>query len=271
MPTSSPSPSPSPSPPSSAAPAQPAHIKVFWQPGCSSCLRTKEFLTKQGIAYESINVQDNDAALAELLRLGARGLPVVSLGDRFTLCQSFGDLLKFIDVKTRLGDALSPAELVAKIDLVLTAAARYTRQFPEAQLKLQFRDRKRTQGATAFHVFRVVEMTLDAADGEGLHVEGFRDVPPADWSGNDIADWGLQVRDRALAWWAAQTDRELAYSISTYYGDRPLHDVLDRTAWHAAQHTRQLMLMLESIGIAPDRPLTAEDLRGLPVPDEVWG
>jgi len=69
----------------------------------------------------------------------------------------------------------------------------------------------------------------------------------------------------------AQSDRTLQYTISTYYGERPLHDVLDRTAWHAAQHTRQLMLMLESSGMAPDRPLTGDDLRGLPVPDEVWG
>jgi glutaredoxin len=252
-------------------PQPPAHIKVFWQPGCSSCLRTKEFLTKQGIEFESVNVQGNDEALAELRRLGARGLPVVSLGDRFTLCQSFGDLLKFLDVKTRLSDPLPPTQLFEKIDLVLTAAARYTRQFPEDQLKQLFRDRNRTQGATAFHVFRVVEMTLDAAGGKGLHVEGFRDQPPPEWTGKDIAEWGLKVRDRALSWWRTQTDRELKYTIATYYGQRALHDVLDRTAWHAAQHTRQLMLMLESIGIQPDRPLTAEDLRGLPVPDEVWG
>lgn len=36
------------------APALP--IKVFWQPGCSSCLRTKEFLQKNGVVFESVNV-----------------------------------------------------------------------------------------------------------------------------------------------------------------------------------------------------------------------
>jgi hypothetical protein len=49
-----------------------------------------------------------------------------------------------------------------------------------------------------------------------------------------------------------------------------MHDVFERTAWHAAQHTRQMNLMLETYGITPDRPLSAEDLKGLPVPDEVW-
>ena len=76
----------------------PAHIKLFWKPGCSSCLRTKEFLIKQGIEYESVNAEDNPAALEELRALGARGLPVISLGQRFTLCQSFGDVLKFLDL-----------------------------------------------------------------------------------------------------------------------------------------------------------------------------
>ena len=79
----------------SATAAAPAGIKLFWKPGCSSCLRTKEFLVKQGIGFESVNAEGNPAALAELKALGARGLPVISLGNRFTLCQSFGQVLKF--------------------------------------------------------------------------------------------------------------------------------------------------------------------------------
>ncbi len=249
----------------------PARIKLFWKPGCSSCLRTKEFLVKQGISFESVNAQDNAAALAELRELGARGLPVISLGRRFTLCQSFNDVLKFLDLQVRLADLLPPAELFRRLDVILTAAARYTRQFSEPQLGTIFRDRNRTIGATAFHVFRVVEMGIDAAERKGMNVEGFADQPPPEWTGDDIADWGLKMRDRALAWWQAQHDRELAWTVPTYYGDRPLHDVLERMTWHAAQHTRQLMLMLESAGLQPDRPLTADDLRGLPVPDAVWG
>jgi len=39
--------------------------------------------------------------------------------------------------------------------------------------------------------------------------------------------------------------------------------VLERTAWNAAQQTRRVILMLESNGIEPDRPLTAADLDGM--------
>lgn len=249
----------------------PARFKLFWKPGCSSCLRTKEFLIKQGIEFESVNAEEDPTALDELRALGARGLPVIALGQRFTLCQSFGDVMQFLELKLRLGDPLPPAQLFDKLGLILAAAARYTRQFPPAQLKTTFRNRKRTQGALAYHIFRVVEMGIDAAERRGMNVEGFSDQPPPDWSGDDIADWGLTVRDRAMAWWNAQADRELKYRVPTYYGQRELHDVLERMTWHAAQHTRQLILMLESGGTAADRPLSPEDLRGLPVPDEVWG
>ena len=254
-----------------AAVAAPGRIKVFWQPGCSSCLRTKEFLTKQGLDFESINVHNNPAGMAELAALGARSVPVVALGGRYTLCQSFGDVVKFLDLKTKLMDPLPPEQLVAKLELILTSAVRYTRQFNEDQLHEVFRNRDRTPGGTAFHIFRVAEMGLEAAQGVELKFESFDDVPPADWTAADIADWGLQVRDRILAWWDQQTDRELHYNVSTYYGQRTLHDVLERTTWHTAQHTRQLLLMLDSHGIVPDRPITADDLAGLPVPDEVWG
>ena len=49
-----------------------------------------------------------------------------------------------------------------------------------------------------------------------------------------------------------------------------MQEFYERTAWHAAQHARQLQLVLESIGLAPDRPLTDEDLAGLPLPTSVW-
>ena len=249
----------------------PTRIKLFWKPGCSSCLRTKEFLVKQDIDFESVNAQDNPAALAELKALGARGLPVISRGGQFTLCQSFQDVLKFLDLKMRLADPLPPAELFKRLDHILASAARYSRQFAPEQLDVVFRNRNRTQGALAFHIFRVVEMGIDAAEGKGMNVDHFNDLPPADWTWDDIAGWGLKIRDRAAAWWGAQSDRALKYTVPTYYGERELHIVLERTVWHAAQHTRQLALMLESTGVEPDRPLTADDLRGLPVPDEVWG
>ena len=247
-----------------------AHIKVFWQPGCSSCLRTKEFLTKQGIEFESLDVHNDPAARAQLVELGARSVPVVSIGKRYTFCQSIHDVIQFLDLKTKVMDPLPPAQLIGRLDAVLSANGRYVRQFRDEQLRVPFRNRNRTPAGLGFHVFRVAEMGMQAAQGIPLRFEAFDEAPPADWNGQQIAAWGDGVHRRLMDWWGTLADPEVDFTVQTYYGTRPFHEVLERTAWHSAQHTRQVMLMLESNGIAPDRPLSGADLAGLPLPDEVW-
>ena len=252
----------------SSAPA--ARIKVFWQPGCTSCLRTKEFLTSQGIEFESFDVHNDPAGMAELRALGARSVPIVALAGRFTYAQSLVDVIKFLDLKTKAMEPLAPGQLAARLDVVLEAAARFTRQFRDERFQLVFRNRNRTAAGIAFHVFRVAQMGLEASRKIPLQFEGFNDLPPDAWSAEDIALWGDGIRAELHAWWSAEADRALAYRVPTYYGMRTMHDVLERTAWHAAQHTRQLMLILQTYGVEPPRPLTPEDLAGLPLPDEVW-
>lgn len=116
-----------------------AKIKVFWQPGCSSCLRTKEFLTKQGIEFESIDVHNDPDGAEQLAALGARSVPVVALGGKYTFCQSINDVIKFLDLKTKIMTPLPPAELVSRLELVLESNARYTRQFSGAAYREPFR------------------------------------------------------------------------------------------------------------------------------------
>ena len=52
-------------------------IKAYWQPGCTSCLRMKEFLTKHGVPFVSVNVLEDKDAFAELAMLGIRSVPIV--------------------------------------------------------------------------------------------------------------------------------------------------------------------------------------------------
>ncbi len=247
-----------------------ARIKVFWQPGCTSCLRVKEFLAAQGIEFESIDVHNDEAGLAQLTELGARSVPVVALGDSYTLAQSLNDVIKFLDLKTGAMEMLPPGDLVAKLDLVLATASRLAGQLSGQQLRSVFRNRNRTVAALVFHIVRVAEMGLQAAQQTQLRFEGFNDLPPDEWGRDELMRWAQQIRQQVQGWWSKEADLSLAYSVPTYYGRRPMHEVLERTAWHAAQHTRQLALILESYGIEPDRPLSASDLAGLPVPKEVW-
>ena len=55
-------------------------LKVYWRPGCSSCVRIKEFLSGLGVAYESINVSATPEAMEDLRALGVRTVPVVARG-----------------------------------------------------------------------------------------------------------------------------------------------------------------------------------------------
>lgn len=209
--------------------------------------------------------------MAELRRLGARSVPVVSRGDRFVFAQLIGDVVRFLDLDAKTGPDLSPAELAARLDAILTAAQRYVRQMPAAALERQLPNRPRSYRVLLHHIFQIPAAFLDAAAGGTLSYENMVAPPPDDLTTPDrIADFGEAVRRRARAWWGGLADRSGTQPVETYYGTQPMHEVLERTVWHSAQHVRQVMSLLEQQGIAPDRPLTAEDLRGLPVPEKLW-
>ena len=246
-------------------------VKVFWQPGCTSCLRTKEFLTRQGVDYESINVHGNSAAMDELHRLGARSVPIVSRGERFVYAQTLTDVVKFLDLKTKLHEPLSPAELVQKLEVVLSAAARYVRQIPDARLQQPFRNRNRPIRSLGCHVFRIPEAFLEVVPAGPLSYERIMAEPASSpQTGEAIARYGEGVLARFQQWWAGYADKGCASEMDTYFGRHPVHEVLERSVWHPAQHTRQLMLILDDLGIEPHRRLSSEDLAGLPLPEKAW-
>ena len=96
------------------------------------------------------------------------------------------------------------------------------------------------------------------------------DASPSIRTADDIARYGEAVLARARRWWSAYPDHSCQAGMETYFGEHPVHVVLERTVWHPAQHTRQLMLILETLGLSPDRPLSAADLAGLPLPEKAW-
>ena len=49
-----------------------------------------------------------------------------------------------------------------------------------------------------------------------------------------------------------------------------MHEVLERTTWHCEQHTRQLIVVRDSLNRVVDGRLSEADLRGLPLPENAW-
>ena len=98
---------------------------------------------------------------------------------------------------------------------------------------------------------------LEAAKGARLTFDYFERTPgPEMRSAERVAAYGESVRAALAAWWRGAEGAPLG-TLDTYYGVHAAETVLERTAWHAAQHARQLMALLEQRGIAPDGPLGA--------------
>ena len=216
-------------------------------------------------------MQADPEGLVLLQSLGAKSVPVVSKGKDFVFGQSMGDVAAFLGIDVDTRPKLSPAELVEKIDLILDAAQRYVGQFPQNTANRDVLDRKRTHRELSFHVFSVVEALLDCAAGVELSYQYYADKPPAQMkSFGQIIDYGGQIRRRLVSWWDKFDDLSCQTSVTTYFGEKPLHEIMERTAWHAGQHVRQFMMLLEGMDIEPQCPLTSEDFAGLPMPEKVW-
>lgn len=207
----------------------------------------------------------------ELRRLGARSVPVVSRGDRFVFAQLIGDVVEFLGLDVNTRPELPPAELARRLDRVLEAAQRYTRQMPQQAMERQLPNRPRSYRVLLHHVFQIPAAFIDAMEGGTLSYENMVAEPPeAMRTPAAIVEFGGQVRRRVGAWWDGLADRSGTQPLATYYGTQPMHEVLERTTWHCAQHVRQVMSLLEQLGIPPDRPLNRDDLQGLPLPEKLW-
>ena len=235
-------------------------------------MRTKEFLGKHKIPFVSRNVLSDEGALDELLALGTRQLPVISRGQDWVNGQSLTSIARLVGINLGNIEHLPPAELVRRIKLVLAAAARFFAQIPEDRLGDLLPGRPRSYAQLGWHLFNVVDAFLEHEQGIPLEATAYNRVPVAGITGAQILEYGAEVCRRFEAWWqAAETRADWARGASVYYGDVSCHEFLERTTWHAGQHARQLMWILEGkLQIAPHQPIDPATWVGLPMPEKVW-
>jgi hypothetical protein len=216
----------------------------------------------------------NDPGGRELLlnKYGLRKVPVLAKGDKYAFGQMLDTFAKFAGVPIPGADGLSPEQLYTKYEIVMGAGQRYARQFPIVHLRERvIPHRERAVRTLCFHVFRIGEAFLETWNGAEYSVKIADNEPPDSMqTGDDIARYGASVWKRYEAWWSGLEDRTLSRKLKTYYGDTIAHKVFERTTWHSAQHCRQLIAVLERMGIRPEGPLTSADLAGLPLPERLW-
>ena len=210
--------------------------------------------------------------MAELRKLGARSVPIVSRGGDFVFAQVIKDVVDFLDLPDDTAPELSPAALAAKLDRVLETAVRLTRQMPDERLEDVLPNRPRSWRVLMHHVYQIPVAFLDMDEHDRtLTYESMTEPPPDGMrAGAAIADHGEKVRARFSAWWNRVAGSDFSGRVPTYFGTTTRHEMLERTVWHTAQHVRQVASLLEQAGVAPDQPLAGDDLRGLPLTDKVW-
>jgi glutaredoxin/uncharacterized damage-inducible protein DinB len=247
-------------------------LKVYWRPGCSSCVKVKEYLTQQGVAFESIDVAARPEAMKDLLAFGVKTVPVVARGGEFVFAQALEDVSRFIGRKFA-SKRLPPQELVDKWLTVLRAAQRHVQQLPATRLaERAVHSRDRSIRDLAYHVYQVPDAFLQAVEN-GLEdlTTTYNAPPPASVvSTRDVQKYGESVTARIERWWSQLPDKSCRQKVKTYYGERSLHELLERCTWHSAQHARQIVSVLERLQLKPDGPLSAKDYAGLPMPQGLW-
>jgi hypothetical protein len=248
-------------------------LKVYWQPGCSSCLKTKEFLLAHGVEFESINVLEDERGFRELAALGLKLVPIVARGTDWANGAVFRDVARVAGFEWGGHEMLAPEELVTRISRILSAAHRFLGQIPEDKLDDMLPGRPRSYRELAYHIFQIPDVFLNRVERDAPYTYEalISKLPPDMKTKHDLLNYGARVESRLLAWWRTQgRETDFRQAGKVYYGDVTLHEVLERTAWHSGQHTRQLMLTLEKLGLTPNQPLTDADFAGLPIPKNVW-
>jgi len=247
-------------------------LKVYWRPGCSSCVKVKEYLKQQGVAFESIDVSARPEAMQDLLAFGVKTVPVVARGGEFVFAQALEDVSRFVGAKFD-SQRLPPQQLMEKWLAVLRAAQRHALQIPPARMgERAVESRDRSIRDLAYHVYQIPDAFLRAVE-DGLEdlTTTYNAPPPADVvSAKDIQQYGDSVTARLERWWSRLPDKSCRQTVKTYYGERPLHELLERCTWHSAQHARQMIAVLERVGVEPKGRLSAADYAGLPMPQGLW-
>jgi glutaredoxin len=252
------------------APSSPDNsiIKAYWQPGCTSCLRMKEFLTKHGVSFVSINVLEDTAAIAELATLGIRSVPIVRRGNDWANGQVLREVARVAGVAWGGALVLPVPELAGRLVAIQTAAQRLFAQIPEEKIGRLLPHRPRSYAQLAYHIFNIADAFLEhEVQGLPLREGAYDRVPPPQMNTKaKLLAYGADVVGRFQAWWNGPgRGSDFSHKAHVYYGDVTLHEYLERTTWHSGQHVRQLVMVLETLGIAPEKPPTREMFAGLPM------
>ena len=244
-------------------------IKAYWVPGCSSCLRMKEFLQKSGKDFDAVNIETRPDEAAALRSYALRPPAVVRDGRAVSGLDLVG-VADLIGVDYTPPRILPAAVLKQRYGAVTATVCTLISQLTPEQLQYKAPDRDRTMAELGAQIGSIMRCFVDAYDNE--RYDHSLENPAVEPTRPDqIVAIARETQRRLDAWWTRfGFDDPLDRVIETSWGPRTLLEAFERSVWHPMQHTRQLTFFVEQhLGITPVRRLRPEELAGLPLPEGI--
>ena len=77
-----------------------AKIRIFSTPSCPYCVTLKEFLKENNVAFEDIDVSQDQASLNEMIeKSGQTGVPVVDIDGQIIIGFDKEKIVKLLNIK----------------------------------------------------------------------------------------------------------------------------------------------------------------------------
>ncbi|MCU1415191.1 MAG: glutaredoxin-like protein NrdH, required for reduction of Ribonucleotide reductase class Ib [Microbacteriaceae bacterium] len=243
-------------------------IEAYWMPGCSSCLRMKEFIDKSGREFVAINTDQDQAARARLTEHGMV-LPTIHVGDRWASGVDLAVVADLIGVDWTPPNIMPREELVERYRTNLQIGKGLILELTDEMLEFELPGRNRQMLAVADQVAVVIRAFLHQYyEDESTNKYYFK--PDFVMTKQQVLDRLEVTHQRFETWWAEDGfDDPLDRVTHTYWGYPTLLEVLERETWHSTHHIRQLQYVLEQFGVTPAAPLTDAHKAGLPLPEGI--
>lgn len=248
-------------------------LKAYWAPGCTSCLRMKEFLKKHNVKFTSINIVEDPQGLADLEKFGIKHVPIAMRGKDWADGQVLADVARVAGIAYAGTKILPPDVLYERASTFLTTALNLIDQIPSSQFKAKLPNSPRSFDELTVHIFQIAHAYVECME-KNRRLEGndyLPLVPPFADTQKALRDYCEGLKHRFDLWWqraGARTDYTTDADVN--YGKQTVHEFLERTTWHAGQHTRQLQAVVESLGLIPNTLITEETLADLPMPANIY-
>lgn len=247
----------------------PENPTIFWMPGCSSCLRLKEFMEGSGLGFDAINVEEDDAAASFLAEQGVR-LPAVSWNGTCLNGVELASVAALLDVPYSPPVMLEPAELVGRYGRINRVLRSMLDQLTPETEGLRFPHRRRDLAELFGHAGCTMRYFLGKFDDAEFD-QLFDDLEPGTRVPAVLDAFIEDTLNAVSGWWAEMDPRDpMDDVLDSYWGAHTMHELLEREVWHAAQHTRQIAHLLQEAGAEPSDMLSEDDLEGLPVPRRIY-